>query len=204
MTWKKYLPKSQGFCRIKKTEFLILDKVELSSLFTLASLSTYSTATTATKNLPTNDIVSQANQNNLRQLQVFFPKTPQSNQDFTYVEAVTRRTNRKDIANFAIEQLIAGPTKQERQKGLIAPISFRGKSTCGGKNFTISTSKGTARLKLCRTVPTAGIGDDARIKTAVEKTLKQFSGVKSVVILDEKGNCFKDASGLNQCLKPST
>ncbi len=29
MTWKKYLPKSRGFCRIKKTEFLILDKVEL-------------------------------------------------------------------------------------------------------------------------------------------------------------------------------
>jgi hypothetical protein len=29
VTWKKYLPKSQGFCRIKKTEFLILDKVEL-------------------------------------------------------------------------------------------------------------------------------------------------------------------------------
>jgi hypothetical protein len=32
VTWKKYLPKSQGFCRIKKTEFLILDKVELTIL----------------------------------------------------------------------------------------------------------------------------------------------------------------------------
>ncbi|QFS43210.1 universal stress protein [Nostoc sphaeroides CCNUC1] len=29
--WKKYLPKSQVFSRIKKTEFLILDKVELNN-----------------------------------------------------------------------------------------------------------------------------------------------------------------------------
>jgi hypothetical protein len=27
--WKKYLPKNQGLCWIRKTEFLILDKVEL-------------------------------------------------------------------------------------------------------------------------------------------------------------------------------
>ncbi|MBE8965817.1 hypothetical protein IQ277_06050 [Nostocales cyanobacterium LEGE 12452] len=29
MTWKKYLPKNQDFCRIRKAEFFILDKVEL-------------------------------------------------------------------------------------------------------------------------------------------------------------------------------
>jgi hypothetical protein len=29
VTWKKFLPKSQDFCPIRRTKFLILDKVEL-------------------------------------------------------------------------------------------------------------------------------------------------------------------------------
>jgi hypothetical protein len=37
VTCKKYLPKSQGFCRIKKTEFSILDKVELKKKSNLAN-----------------------------------------------------------------------------------------------------------------------------------------------------------------------
>ncbi|MFK0730754.1 MAG: hypothetical protein ACIWVG_06225, partial [Gloeotrichia echinulata HAB0833] len=31
VTWKKYLPKNHDFCRIRKAEFLILDKVELTA-----------------------------------------------------------------------------------------------------------------------------------------------------------------------------
>lgn len=56
-------------------------------------------------------------------------------------------------------------------------------------------------LKFCRSVVSAGIGDDARIKSSLTATLKQFSSIRSVILLDRNGNCLGDMSGENRCLK---
>ncbi len=138
----------------------------------------------------------------LNTVKVFFPKQPQSSNDFSYVESVSRTTQSQSVARFAIEQLIAGPTSAEKQKGFVGAVQLRDSSNCGG-DFNVSISRGAARLQFCRTVVSAGVGDDARAKSAVTATLKQFRGVQSVVILDKNGNCFGDMSGENRCLSNS-
>lgn len=80
------------------------------------------------------------------------------------------------------------------------PIQFRGSSNCGG-DFNLSLSGGVARLKFCRTIPSAGIGDDARVKSSVDATLQQFSTVNSVIVLTKEGDCYGDMSGENFCLQ---
>ncbi|HEY9665510.1 MAG TPA: GerMN domain-containing protein [Coleofasciculaceae cyanobacterium] len=136
----------------------------------------------------------------LKKVQVFFPRNPKSNSDFTYVESVLRTTSNPSIAQFAIEQLISGPTNQEKARGFVGPIKFRGSSNCG-KDFTLSTTNGIARLKFCKSVVSAGTGDDGRQISSINATLKQFSTIKSVIILDRNGNCLGDQSGDNPCLK---
>lgn len=143
--------------------------------------------------------IAQTNTARLSKVKVFFPKTPQSNNNFSYVESVIRTTQSQSLARFAVEQLIAGPTRAERQKGLVSAIQLKGSSNCAS-DFKLSISQGVARLQFCRTVVSGGIGDDARAKSALTATLKQFSNVKSVIILDKNGNCFGDMSGENRCL----
>jgi len=137
-----------------------------------------------------------------REVKVYFPKMPDSNRDLDYVEPVTRTTDRIDVAEFAIEQLIAGPTTWERERGFLAPIDvndFRGESNCGGENFQVVISNGVAKLQFCRTLVTGGIGDDARVTSSIENTLNQFNTVDSALLLDQYGDCFKDLSGQNLC-----
>jgi hypothetical protein len=61
--------------------------------------------------------------------------------------------------------------------------------------------QGTATLSFCHATSSPGIGTDARITSEINATLKQFSNIKKVVILNQAGNCFGDESGLNNCLK---
>ena len=145
-------------------------------------------------------------QNDQRQsisLAVYFSKEPESLDDFTYTQAVTRSSSRADMGAFAVEQLIAGPTNTEASHGLFSSLKgkLQGDSSCSGKDFSLSVSSRTARLKFCKTVASAGTGDDARITSAVTDTLQQFSTVDSVIILTRDGNCFGDMSGQNRCLQ---
>lgn len=134
-----------------------------------------------------------------RQVRVFFPIHPDSNTDFTRVRAVRRTTTQPAIARFAVEQLITGPTPSERQQGLRSAVRLTGNSNCG-RDFTLSITNGTARLKFCRRVVSNGIGDDARTMTAITSTLQQFSTVDRVIVLDRNGDCLGDESGENLCL----
>ncbi|HEY9902316.1 MAG TPA: hypothetical protein V6D43_07785 [Candidatus Sericytochromatia bacterium] len=111
-----------------------------------------------------------------------------------------RTTSSQGLAQFAIEQLIAGPTSQEKARNLMAPIQLRDRSNCG-KDFTLSISNGVATLKFCKSVLSSGVGDDGRQKSSINATLKQFSTINSVIILDKNGNCLSDQSGENSCLK---
>jgi hypothetical protein len=133
-----------------------------------------------------------------KKVQVFFPK--RNSEDFTYVEPVWRTTSSLGLAQFSIEQLISGPTTQEKARSLIAPIQLRGSSNCG-KDFTLSISNGVANLRFCKSVLSSGTGDDGRQKSSINATLKQFSTINSVIVLDRNGNCLGDQSGENTCLK---
>ena len=134
------------------------------------------------------------------EVKVFFPRKPNSDEDFRYVEQVSRTTDNVGVAKFAIEQLIIGPTEQEAQIGLIEALQLKGKSNCG-RDFTVGIKEGIAKLQFCRSIPSSGVGYDARAISAIEATLKQFDSVKSVVILNRDGNCFGDLSGENLCLQ---
>lgn len=171
----------------------------LPSAQNLSTESTRSQIQSTSNSLQMAQTSSPSNGARLSKVKVFFPKTPQSNNNFNYVESVIRTTQSQSLARFAVEQLIAGPTKAERQKGLVSAIQLRGSSNCAS-DFNLSISQGVARLQFCRTVVSGGIGDDARAKSSLTATLKQFSTINSVIILDRNGNCFGDMSGENRCL----
>lgn len=135
------------------------------------------------------------------QVKVFFPRDPSIEEDFTRVEPVWRTTSSQSLARFAIEQLIAGPTRQERTRRLISTIRFTGSSNCG-RDFTLSVNNRVARLQFCKTLTQGGVGDVARTKSSINATLLQFPTIKSVIILDKNGNCWADESGENMCLRP--
>lgn len=135
------------------------------------------------------------------QVKVFFPRDPSVEEDFTRVEPVLRTTSSQSLARFAIEQLIAGPTRQERTRRLISTIRFTGSSNCG-RDFSLSINNQVARLQFCKTLIQGGVGDVARTKSAINATLLQFPTIKSVIILDKNGNCWADESGENRCFGP--
>ena len=135
-----------------------------------------------------------------QRVKVFFPKKFAQPGNFGAVEPVWRQPQTNRVAQFAIAQLIAGPTAQERQRGLTAPMTLRGASNCGA-DFTLSITSNVARLQFCRQIVSGGVGDDARMVSALTATLKQFPPVLSVVLLDQKGNCLGDMSGENRCLR---
>lgn len=132
-----------------------------------------------------------------RQVKVFFPVA--RSQDFTNTKSVWRTTSSPGVAQFAIAQLLAGPTSSEKQQGLAAVPPLSGNSNCG-QDFTVSINDGVAQLQFCKRMIHGGIGDSARTKSAIEATLKQFSTVSYVRILDQNGNCLGDESGENICL----
>lgn len=133
------------------------------------------------------------------QVQVYFPVSQGPSLDT--VRPVVRTTTNEGVARFAMNQLIAGPTSQERQSGLTSAVRLQGQSNCWGEDFTLAIQQGTARIRFCRGVVSAGVGDDARASSAIRATLYQFPTVRSVVILDAAGNCLGDQSGMNLCLR---
>lgn len=172
------------------------------ALLTLAGINLYDNRpTVATPASNVAPVTTVATATTAKQVKVFFP-TARSQQDLSYVAPVVRRTQTQGVAQFAIEQLIAGPTTQERQQGFTAPINLRGSSNCG-RDFRLTVSTGVARLQFCKQVVSGGIGDDARIKNSITATLKQFPSINSVVLLDRNGNCLNDQSGDNLCLRRS-
>lgn len=156
------------------------------------------TSTITSLNTPTPSILGTTIVQN--SAKIYFSKNPESNNNFTYVVPVSRTTKRIDLARFSIEQLIIGPSGDEKAQGLFTPLILTGASICSGADFTLELgTDGTTTVKFCKQVTSNGIGDDARVKSTLEATLKQFTTIKKVIILDKNENCFGDQSGLNQC-----
>jgi len=150
-------------------------------------------------------------------IKVFFSKAPDSLQtNFNAVFPVKRISPTIAVATFSIQLLIAGPTLSEQQAGYFSELNtmLNGPSNCtgalpvGGPDFVITLNKrgptlqtGTATIKFCRSLNSAGIGADARVQAEITATLKQFSNIKEVVILTRDGHCFGDESGMDFCLR---
>jgi hypothetical protein len=148
---------------------------------------------------------------------VYFSKNPESLNDPTAVFPLQRVAPNSAVATYAIQQLIAGPTLEERGAGYFSELNslFTGPSTCsngsnptGGPDFTLTlnkkgstTEQGTATLQFCRPTSSPGVGADARVTAEITKALTQFSTITKVVILLRNGHCFGDESGLDRCLK---
>lgn len=109
------------------------------------------------------------------------------------VVAVKRHAPHSGVARFAIEQLIKGPTKAEKRRGLHSELGpqIRGKSDCGA-DFQLKIKSGMATLRFCRTVFGLGTGGDARILHTIDRTLRQFPSVKKVITLAKDGRCLFD------------
>jgi hypothetical protein len=143
-------------------------------------------------------------------VKVFFSKHPDSDRTPTAVFAVTRVAPNPQVATYAVQQLIAGPTAAESAAGFYTTLGGwqPGASNCGGPDFTITLNRkgatpaqGTATLRFCRTVLLGGDVSGVRISAEIEATLVQFATIHQVVILTPQGDCFDDFSGLNQCLR---
>lgn len=149
-------------------------------------------------------------------IKVFFSKSPDSLQtNFNVVYPVNRMSPTIAVATFSIQLLIAGPTLSEQQAGYFSELNtmLSGPSNCtgslpvGGPDFIITLNTrgttpqaGTATLKFCRILNSAGIGADGRVQAEITATLKQFANIKNVVILTKDGHCFGDESGKDFCL----
>jgi hypothetical protein len=143
------------------------------------------------------------------QIEVFFSKHPDSDSNPAAVFPVHRTAPNLQVATYAIQQLIAGPTAGEQASGYYTPLmgNLSGASNCGGADFQITLNKkgttpeqGTATLTFCRAVNSNGVVSDAQITSEVTASLKQFSTISKVVILTGDGGCFGDESGQNRCL----
>lgn len=145
----------------------------------------------------------QVNAADRRSLDIALPRSPKSAQQFAYTELVSRQTSRDDVARYVVEEIILGPTEDEKSDGFFTPIEFNGDSNCGGEDFTleINESSAVAKLQFCRPLNTPGPGDDIRIQSSIVRSLSLLPEIASVIILDHTGNCFADLSGSNACLK---
>jgi hypothetical protein len=140
-------------------------------------------------------------QNSELAISVFYSKAPENELDFTAVVEQKRTTTRADLETFALEEIMKGPSSPEKTQGAQNPIALSGSSNCSDKDFSLDITLKKATMKFCKTVVSNGIGDDARIKTVIEKTLSQFDTIDSVLILTKDGSCFGDQSGQNSCKK---
>ena len=135
-------------------------------------------------------------------IQVYLSRRPDSEADFTAVYPVKRMAGDRGVAAAALASLIEGPSASERAAGYFSELgrSLSGQSSCGGRDVQVSVADGVATVKFCRAVTSAGIGQDARTRAQIERTLGQFSTIRSVRILGATGHCLFDGSGQDRCL----
>jgi len=171
--------------------------------------STGTATSTASGPVATKGIVTTPTKAIAIDVNIFFSRHPDSDNNPVDVFPVPRVAPNLQVATFAITQLILGPTAAERGRGYYTPLQggFQGPSNCGGADFKITlnyrgthSEPGTATLRFCRQLPLAGDLTGARITAEITSTLEQFSSIRRGVILTESGPCFDDFSGRNLCL----
>lgn len=133
---------------------------------------------------------------------VFFSMHPQSDNDPGLTFPVKRTSPDLGVAGFATKQLLLGPSVAEADQGYFATAKLRsGASSCGGADFTLTISGGVAKLQFCKPFDHLGVVADGQAESELKATLKQFGSVNKVIILNAKGDCEFNLSGLNLCLQ---
>ena len=134
-------------------------------------------------------------------VRVYFSRRPDSERSASAVFPVTRVAPDRAVATAALAALIEGPNAAERADGYYSDLhgALNGPSTCSGRDFRIAIEDGTATVRFCRAVASAGIGRDARIRAQVEATVRQFPSVRAVRLLGSDGRCLFERSGQDRC-----
>ena len=102
------------------------------------------------------------------------------NDNLFCIEPVSRMVDNRAPALGAIKALIAGPTAEEKSRGLYAPYT----EYLSVKRLVITRGAAHVSLRTTRKGWQRWPGDMApgRFTAAIEKTLKQFPGVRRVTI----------------------
>jgi hypothetical protein len=134
-------------------------------------------------------------------IDVFFSKSPQSDNDPSKVFPLKRTSDSAGVARFALEQIIRGPTAAEAARGYYTNLKLSGASNCSGDDFTINISEGVANVKFCRNLNLAGDLSGGRAEAQIDASLTQFATIEKVIVLNKAGDCAFDLSGMNLCLE---
>jgi hypothetical protein len=134
-------------------------------------------------------------------VRVFFSRRPDSERSASAVFPVSRVAPDRAVATAALAALIEGPDAAERAAGYYSELggALTGPSTCSGRDFRIAIEDGTASVRFCRAVASAGVGRDARMRAQVEATLRQFRTIRSIRLLGSDGRCLFERSGQDRC-----
>lgn len=147
-------------------------------------------------------------------VKVYFSRHPETDSNVSAVFPVNRTSPSLQVATYAIQQLIVGPSASETAAGYFTelPASLTTASNCGGPDFQItlnshvdthagtsSAQTGAAVLRFCRGISLAGDLTGGRISAQIVATLKQFPTITKTQILTNTNHCFNDLSGLDNC-----
>jgi hypothetical protein len=133
---------------------------------------------------------------------VYFSKHSESDNNPNLTFPVERVAKNLGVARYAVSQLFQGPTAAERDGGYFNAAKLRaGLNTCGEADFNLTIAGGTAKLQLCKPFDHLGVVSDGQADSEIKATLKQFTGINKVIILNSSGNCEFDLSGQNLCLQ---
>ena len=137
-------------------------------------------------------------------LAVFFSKHTESDDRPSAVFPVDRVSPDAGVARFSIAELLAGPTPAEATAGYFSTwtqFAYGDESNCGGDRYAVVIEGGVATVQFCTTVTLLGVVADGQALSALNATLEQFSTIDRVVVLDSRGHCMFDLSGLDLCLQ---
>lgn len=134
-------------------------------------------------------------------VQVYFSRRPGSESSPSSVYPVSRVAADRAVATAALAALVEGPNAAERAAGYYSELggALTGPSTCSGRDFGIAIADGTATVRFCRAVASAGGARDARIQSQIEATLRQFSTIRTVRLLANDGGCLFGRSEVDRC-----
>lgn len=114
-----------------------------------------------------------------------------------YSSPVERTTRRRDVATYAVEQIVRGPTVEELESGYrptfgpgaIAQMSDD--SQCGTKQFLVSLDPEQyfAQVTFCKPITTDQTWGYAFITEQIRDTLIQFDRIHKVKIVTPSNTC---------------
>lgn len=126
----------------------------------------------------------------------------ETREDFSALGEVQRTTDRTDLIAYTMEEMIAGPTEEERSSGLYSELMIdeAEESTCGGDDFTIEADGGAILVWMCKDAHNYGDGhSDSVAVSQISQTMSQFPDVEELFVFDKNRNCYGDTEGENAC-----